>query len=103
MRISEWSSDVCSSERRHICRCNLFWSAGIGVPVLHPRERRAMNAPSINIAGRMIGPGHAPYVIAEMSANHNGSLDTARHIVAEAARAGADAVKRSEERRVGKE
>src|SRR3546814_13588085 len=52
-----------------------------------------MNAPSINIAGRMIGPGHAPYVIAEMSANHNGSLDTARHIVAEAARAGADAVK----------
>lgn len=41
----------------------------------------------------MIGPGHAPYVIAEMSANHNGSLDTARHIIAEAARAGADAVK----------
>lgn len=47
----------------------------------------------MQIDGRRIGPGHTPYVIAELSANHNGSLDTALRIVAEAKKAGADAVK----------
>ncbi|MEQ5801955.1 pseudaminic acid synthase [Halomonas sp. H10-9-1] len=47
----------------------------------------------IDIAGRIIGPGHAPYIIAELSANHNGSLETAMRIIQEAAKAGADAVK----------
>lgn len=47
----------------------------------------------ISIAGRLIGPGHAPYVIAELSANHNGKLDTALKIVEEAKKAGADAIK----------
>lgn len=45
------------------------------------------------IAGRMIGPGHSPYVIAEMSGNHNGSLDRAKQLVQIARDAGADAVK----------
>lgn len=49
--------------------------------------------PNIMIAGRPIGVGHSPYVIAELSANHNGSLETALRIVTEAAKAGADAVK----------
>lgn len=48
---------------------------------------------SIEIAGRLIGPSHPPYVIAEMSANHNGSLDTARSIIEKARASGADAVK----------
>ena len=47
----------------------------------------------ISIAGRMIGSSHPPYVIAEMSANHNGKLDSAIKIIYEAKLAGADAVK----------
>ena len=47
----------------------------------------------IEIAGRPIGPDHSPYVIAELSANHNGKLETALRIIEEAKKAGADAVK----------
>lgn len=47
----------------------------------------------ISIAGRPIGNRHAPYVIAEMSANHNGNIDTALRIIEEAKKAGADALK----------
>jgi len=47
----------------------------------------------INIAGRKIGPGHSPFIIAEMSSNHNQSLDRALAIVEAAAKAGAHAVK----------
>lgn len=47
----------------------------------------------INIAGRDIGDGCAPYIIAEMSANHNGDLNAALRIIEEAKHAGADAIK----------
>ena len=49
--------------------------------------------PEISIAGRRIGQDFAPFIIAELSANHNGKLETALKIIEEAARAGADAVK----------
>ncbi|MCU1729591.1 pseudaminic acid synthase [Pseudomonas sp. 7P_10.2_Bac1] len=49
--------------------------------------------PKISIAGRPIGPDYAPYIIAELSANHNGKLETALRIIEEAKKAGADAVK----------
>jgi pseudaminic acid synthase len=52
-----------------------------------------MTDKSIAIEGRSIGGGVPPYVIAEMSANHNGNLSTALNIIEEAKRAGADAVK----------
>ena len=47
----------------------------------------------IKINGREIGDGCAPYIIAEMSANHNGDLNKAFRIIEEAHKAGAEAVK----------
>lgn len=47
----------------------------------------------MKIGTREIGPGHPPYVIAEIGVNHDGSLDRAVHMVDLAADAGADAVK----------
>ncbi|ARQ74451.1 pseudaminic acid synthase [Pseudomonas fragi] len=49
--------------------------------------------PSIHIAGRRIAADAPPYIIAELSANHNGRLETALKIIEEAKKAGADAVK----------
>jgi pseudaminic acid synthase len=49
--------------------------------------------PEIRIAGRAIGIAYPPYVIAEMSANHNGNLSTAFAIIDMAKAAGADAIK----------
>ncbi|MCP9941926.1 pseudaminic acid synthase [Cyanobium sp. ATX 6E8] len=48
---------------------------------------------TIHIAGRPIGPEHPPFVIAEMSGNHNQSLERALAIVEAAAQAGAHAIK----------
>lgn len=45
------------------------------------------------ISNRDIGSQYEPYVIAEMSANHNGDLNKAFRIIEEAKTAGADAVK----------
>lgn len=50
-------------------------------------------AKSIEIAGRRIATDESPYIIAELSANHNGKLETAFRIIEEAKKAGADAVK----------
>jgi len=45
------------------------------------------------IDGRKIGSEHPPYIIAEMSANHNGSINNAYKIIDMAKVAGADALK----------
>lgn len=49
--------------------------------------------PDFQIAGRPIGVQHAPYVIAEVSANHCQDIEIARSIVRNCAAAGVDAVK----------
>lgn len=51
------------------------------------------NIPNVSIDGRQISASAPPYVIAELSANHNGKLETALKIIEEAKKAGADAVK----------
>ncbi|ALP53207.1 pseudaminic acid synthase [Candidatus Tenderia electrophaga] len=49
--------------------------------------------PNFRINGREIGNGCCPYMIAELSANHNGKLENALRIIEQAKLAGADAVK----------
>lgn len=48
---------------------------------------------NVFIAGREIGPDHPPYIIAELSANHNGVLERALKTIEEAQRCGASAIK----------
>jgi len=49
--------------------------------------------PEIEIAGRKIGAAYEPFVICELSGNHNGSLDRALQMVDAAAETGCDAIK----------
>ena len=50
-------------------------------------------ARNITIGGREVGPDAAPFIIAEMSGNHDGDLNKALSIVRVAASAGAHAIK----------
>jgi N-acetylneuraminate synthase len=52
-----------------------------------------MNKQTISIANRKVGLEYPPYIIAELSANHNGSMKTALEIIKQAKLCGADAVK----------
>lgn len=52
-----------------------------------------LKAKHLTIDRRQLGPGEPAYVIAELSANHNGSIDEAVRIIHAAKECGADAVK----------
>ena len=49
--------------------------------------------PEIRLGSKMIGPGRACYVIAEIGINHNGDIDLAKRLINVASGAGCDAVK----------
>jgi N-acetylneuraminate synthase len=55
--------------------------------------RRYEATQEMTVAGRRIGTDHPPFVIAELSGNHNGSLTRALEIVDAAADSGAHALK----------
>lgn len=65
------------------------WQGGYYVPKWKTRMSNGL----INIAGRDIGVNHPPYIIAELSANHNGSINRALETISMAKAKGADAVK----------
>lgn len=48
---------------------------------------------AVAVAGRPVGPGCPVFIVAELSANHRGSLGNARELIRRARDAGADAVK----------
>lgn len=47
----------------------------------------------VSISGRKISSSMPPYIVAELSGNHNQSISTAKKLIKAAAKAGADAVK----------
>ena len=52
-----------------------------------------MSSSPLTIGQRIIGPTNSPYVIAELSANHNGSIEIALETIDAAAACGAHAIK----------
>ena len=47
----------------------------------------------VTIVDRRLGPGHPPFVVAEVGINHNGELQRALEMIHVAKEAGCDAVK----------
>jgi N-acetylneuraminate synthase len=52
-----------------------------------------MKNKNIEIDGKRIGPAYKPYIIAELSANHNGKIEQALQSIEVAAQCGVDAIK----------
>src|SRR5271157_3984550 len=48
---------------------------------------------SLQINGVAVGPGHPPYIVAEIGSNHNGDMNLCHRLIDSAAESGAHAVK----------
>ena len=62
-------------------------------PGAHVELVKAVEMKNIKFGSVEIGPGHPPYIIAEVGSNHNGDMNLCRHLIDAAADAGAHAVK----------
>jgi pseudaminic acid synthase len=80
-------------ERAGYRRAGEDWMLAPHFSITEPRLPMTKSNHDLAIAGRQIGPDQPPYFIAEMSANHGGSLDQALAVIEAAAKAGADAIK----------
>ncbi|WP_430469376.1 pseudaminic acid synthase [Thalassospira lucentensis] len=47
----------------------------------------------VNIGGSSVGDDYPPYIVAELSGNHNGDIDRAKRLIEEAKKTGVNAVK----------
>ena len=61
--------------------------------MIQPEEQGAPVSNEVRIGDKVVGAGHACYVVAEIGINHNGDIDIAKKLIAAAAFAGCDAVK----------
>jgi N,N'-diacetyllegionaminate synthase len=48
---------------------------------------------SFKFCGKLLGPGHPTFIVAEIGFNHNGDVELAKRMIESAAESGADAVK----------
>jgi N-acetylneuraminate synthase len=58
-----------------------------------PNVTKNGSGPEVLIGNKLVGDGHACYIIAEIGINHNGDIDLARRLISVAVAAGCDAVK----------
>ena len=56
-------------------------------------DESRMNDSEIEISGTKVVPSYPPFIIAEISANHNGKIENAFDLITKAKNAGASAVK----------
>ena len=56
-------------------------------------EAQTIRSPELKIHDRLIGLKHPTYFIADIAANHNGSLEEAKELIVLAKKSGADAAK----------
>lgn len=81
---------VCHSLRLGVFAFQLFLASFF---MLWQRGRKGICMKDIILGKYKIGPQHPPLIVAELSGNHNGSLDKALELVRAAKQAGAHAVK----------
>ncbi len=65
----------------------------VGFELVSSYPKTPVNDMTFTISNRPIGVGQPPYIIAELSANHNGSLERALATIDAAQQCGADAIK----------
>lgn len=79
---------ISEDSRKAAASCT---TANVQPKNIHTKADKAVG--SCKIKNRLIGDGHPAYIIAEMSANHAGSIERAKEIIRAAKDSGADCIK----------